>query len=173
MPCWFIWSTSHFHFRRWIPNQNIESKNPYRGRFCIQEEGNTSKWIIYWKHCKCMDHTKRNVKSFSIDRKNEEQSQRGVQLLSLNLIWMKNWGFIIKGINCKMRGLQSWKNGTNICFCSSAVESLQLIIWIGSKLVVFIGPFLPSSDKTNFSVGLMVCVLKFWFTWKGFSILYC
>lgn len=73
----------------------------------------------------------------------------------LNLIGMKSWGLIIKGTHCKLSGLQSWRNGTNICFWSSFCCRIPPvgIIWMGSNFVVFTDPFLPGSDKTNLSCG--------------------
>lgn len=102
---------------------------------------------------------KRPGNASSIYREDEKKVEpNGIMFLlgfSSLLVWMGAWGFIIKGWNGKksFAGLLSWRKGIHICFWYSVEESLQLIIWIGSKLVCFPRSFSSSSDKTNLFCG--------------------
>lgn len=80
-------------------------------------------------------HIKMTGNSFSIFRKDKSQSQRGVKLLQGFPLpdLHENLKLYPKGrkLETELTGLQLLRTGINICFCSFAEESLQLIIWIG------------------------------------------
>lgn len=79
--------------------------------------------------------------SFSIFRNDKKQSQIGVELLQGFPLPNpdENLRFYHKGrkLETELTGLQLLRKGINICFWSFAEESLQLIIWIESKMVCF------------------------------------
>lgn len=133
----------------WNSQISVEKSSFYRGRKYFLTRVFTGNTV---NSCHIIKMT---GNSFGIFRKDKSQCQTGIKLLQgfSFLIWMRTWGFITKGENWKLNWLpcSCWeKTSTSV----SGLLPKNPFSWsFGLKVnwFVFVGPFLPSSHKTNLS----------------------